>query len=115
MANQDLSVPGSIPIIAKDGVVDNNKLTQTRAWFKINGGLAIFGRLERLNAKRLSFSLNPESILAIHSNDFGGLFVQTNQKLYLYQESDLFADEITADADGSVMIDESTGQHMIVG
>lgn len=114
MADQDHNVHG-LPIIAKTGINDTNLVTQTRAWYKTNGAVAIAGVLARINGKRLSFNLRPTPILAIHSNNRGQLFIQTTTTLFMYQLSDLLADEVISDIDGSVVIDDVTGQHVLTG
>lgn len=113
MANQDIKQPGSLSVLTKTGIQDIAVITQTRAWFKLNGVNGIFGRLERLNGKRLSFALSPDRVVSLHSNNQGQLFVQTDKALLLYKESDLASDEIIADEDSSVVIDDGTGEHLI--
>lgn len=115
MANQELNTQGTVQVPPEDGVHDNIQITQTRSWFKVNGVVSIFGRMERLNGKRPSFSLAPRPILSIHSDDMGGLYVQTDQALLFYKESELLSDEVIADEDASVVIDDITGTHTING
>lgn len=114
MSDQDLQTSGSLSITAKNGLNDNNIISQTRSWYRLNGVASLDGLLERITGKRLSFKL-AGSVLAIHSNNMGALFIQTNTTLYIYQASLLLAAEVTDDVDGSVVIDDATGEHVIEG
>lgn len=111
--NQDLSSP-SKTTVSKHGQMDINPLTALAHWFKVNGMLSLVGRLERLTGKRLSFSFYPRPILAIHFNQLGGVYIQTDQALlFISPESSLLGDEVTDDVDGSIVIDDANSQHVI--
>lgn len=113
MADQDLNKTG-LPVITYNGIVDNNPITQTRSWYKLSGCLGLSGVLERATAKRLSFKFIGESILALHSNQQGSLFIETNLRLLMIAESDLTSLEVIDDTTGQVVVDDVTGQHVIV-
>lgn len=114
MSDQDYSAPINLPIIGRSGVTDNNPITQTRAWFKINGCVAIGGLLLRLNGKRLSFKLN-DPVLIIHSNNIGQVFIQTISQILMIKESDLLFPEVIDDVDSSVVMDDIAGVHVLAG
>jgi hypothetical protein len=111
--NQDLSTPSKTQV-SKHGQMDINPLSNLSHWLKVNGFKSIRGRLERLTGKRLSFSLYPRPITSIHFNQFSGVYIQTDQALFFISpETSLLADEVTDDNDGSLVLDDSTSQHVI--
>src|SRR6266404_5849656 len=104
MANQDYNIKGSQVVQARDGQNDILPITGSPHWFRLNGIIGLSHKLERISGKRLSFGLRPRSILSIHSNNQGQVFVQTDQNLLLFQEYELLTDQVIADEDGSVVI-----------